>query len=41
MCTIVAYTSNLDSGLYDLGQRMEQLVAGQLTGGWAGDTAGV
>ncbi|KAF6252872.1 cytochrome C biogenesis protein transmembrane region-domain-containing protein [Scenedesmus sp. NREL 46B-D3] len=35
MCTIVAYTSNLDSGLYELGQRMDQLVAGQLTGGWA------
>jgi hypothetical protein len=40
MCTVVAYTSNLDRGLYELGQQMELLVAGQLTGGWAGAAAG-
>jgi hypothetical protein len=41
MCTIVAYTSNLDQGLYQIGQRMDQLVSGQLTGGWAGEQAGL
>lgn len=39
MCTVVAYTSSLDRGLYEMGQQMDQLVAGQLTGGWAGAQA--
>lgn len=41
MCTLVAYQSNLETGIYELGQRMDQLVQTNLTGALIGAATAV